>query len=211
MSFPLVLLLPLSLPCSVPRLGAFSASNAVIGGAVLRPTLETCILGDAVDGDSTKTLPAVESTGLDLAAEMGRAVRMGRPQWNLKNLYLKSDSELKTTYGNQVSGLGAKTAKAQTPNIPVCRHSQILKRMGAKFYAGLEYYESESSFLKAWEWKWEVEIGHLKKLDSREFSIITPPNFIRRLSLAPLSSGCVDFRLRRLGVDRYFVIHFFSF
>ena len=43
---------------------------------------------------------------------------------------------------------------------------EILKRMGARFYAGLEDYESESSFLRAWEWKWEGEIGHLKSVDS---------------------------------------------
>ena len=43
---------------------------------------------------------------------------------------------------------------------------EILKGMGARFYAGLEDYESESTFLRAWEWKWEGEIGHLKKVDS---------------------------------------------
>lgn len=42
---------------------------------------------------------------------------------------------------------------------------EILKGMGARFYAGLEDYESESTFLRAWEWKWEGEIGHLKKID----------------------------------------------
>ena len=40
---------------------------------------------------------------------------------------------------------------------------EILKGMGARFYAGLKDYESESTFLRAWEWKWEGEIGHLKK------------------------------------------------
>ncbi len=43
---------------------------------------------------------------------------------------------------------------------------EILKGMGARFYAGLEAYESESTFLRAWEWKWEGEIGHLKKVDA---------------------------------------------
>jgi len=42
---------------------------------------------------------------------------------------------------------------------------EILKGMGARFYAGLEPYQSESTFLKAWESKWEGEIGHLKKVD----------------------------------------------
>ena len=42
----------------------------------------------------------------------------------------------------------------------------ILKRMGAIFYTGLEQYEGESTFLRAWEWKWEGEIGHLKKVGS---------------------------------------------
>ena len=42
----------------------------------------------------------------------------------------------------------------------------ILKRMGAIFYPGLEQYEGESTFLRAWEWKWEGEIGHLKKVGS---------------------------------------------
>jgi len=43
---------------------------------------------------------------------------------------------------------------------------EILKGMGARFYAGLEDYESESTFLRAWEWKSEGDIGHLKKVDS---------------------------------------------
>jgi len=43
---------------------------------------------------------------------------------------------------------------------------EILKGMGARFYAGLEDYESESTFLTAWNWKWEGEIGHLKKVDT---------------------------------------------
>ncbi|KAL8720303.1 MAG: hypothetical protein Q9225_002815 [Loekoesia sp. 1 TL-2023] len=38
---------------------------------------------------------------------------------------------------------------------------EILKGMGARFYARVEDYESESTFLRAWEWKWEGEIGHL--------------------------------------------------
>ncbi|KAL8830349.1 MAG: hypothetical protein Q9191_001490 [Dirinaria sp. TL-2023a] len=43
---------------------------------------------------------------------------------------------------------------------------EILKGMGATFYAGLEDYDSGSTFLRAWEWKWEGEIGHLKKVES---------------------------------------------
>ncbi|KAL8772393.1 MAG: hypothetical protein Q9209_002344 [Squamulea sp. 1 TL-2023] len=43
---------------------------------------------------------------------------------------------------------------------------EILKGMGARFYAGLEDYESESTFLRAWNLKWEGEIGPLKKVDS---------------------------------------------
>ena len=43
---------------------------------------------------------------------------------------------------------------------------EILKGMGATLHAGLEDYDSESTFLRAWEWKWEGEIGHLKKVDS---------------------------------------------
>ena len=42
---------------------------------------------------------------------------------------------------------------------------EILKGMGARSYAGLQHYESESTFLRAWEWKWEGEAGHLKKVD----------------------------------------------
>ncbi|KAI4197392.1 MAG: hypothetical protein LQ350_005943 [Teloschistes chrysophthalmus] len=38
---------------------------------------------------------------------------------------------------------------------------EILKGLGAMFYDGLEDYESESTFLKAWDWKWEGEIGAL--------------------------------------------------
>ncbi|KAI4145260.1 MAG: hypothetical protein L6R39_003877 [Caloplaca ligustica] len=43
---------------------------------------------------------------------------------------------------------------------------EILKRMGAKFYVSLEQYEGDTTFLRAWEWKWEGEIGHLRKVDS---------------------------------------------
>ena len=43
---------------------------------------------------------------------------------------------------------------------------EILKRMGAKFYTGLEHCEGESTFLRAWGWKWEGEIGPLKKVGS---------------------------------------------
>ncbi|KAL8730915.1 MAG: hypothetical protein Q9181_004487, partial [Wetmoreana brouardii] len=42
---------------------------------------------------------------------------------------------------------------------------EILKRIGATFYPSLEHYKSESTFLRAWEWKSEGEIGHLKKLE----------------------------------------------
>lgn len=40
----------------------------------------------------------------------------------------------------------------------------ILKKMGAKFFGALEEYEGKSTFLKAWEWKWEGEIGELMKV-----------------------------------------------
>ena len=39
----------------------------------------------------------------------------------------------------------------------------ILKKMGAKYYPRLEDYESDSTFLRAWEWKWKGEIGDLMK------------------------------------------------
>ena len=41
---------------------------------------------------------------------------------------------------------------------------EILKGMGARFYAGLEDYKSEGTFLRAWSWKWEGEIGPLEKV-----------------------------------------------
>lgn len=41
----------------------------------------------------------------------------------------------------------------------------ILKKMGATYYASLKDYESEETFLKAWEWKREGEIGPLQKVD----------------------------------------------
>ena len=40
---------------------------------------------------------------------------------------------------------------------------QILKRMGAKYYANLQCYKAESTFLRAWEWKREGEVGALEK------------------------------------------------
>ena len=43
---------------------------------------------------------------------------------------------------------------------------EILKEIGARFYAGLEDYKSESTFLRACEWKSEGDIRHLKKVDS---------------------------------------------
>jgi hypothetical protein len=58
--YPLILLPPLLYPlallCSVPRLGAFSASNAFIIGALFRPALDviTCIIAGAVNGGSIK-------------------------------------------------------------------------------------------------------------------------------------------------------------
>ena len=39
----------------------------------------------------------------------------------------------------------------------------ILKKMGAKYYPRLEDYESDSTFLRAWDWKWKGEIGDLMK------------------------------------------------
>jgi hypothetical protein len=50
------LLCPLALLCSVPRLGAFSASNTFIVGALFRPALDviTCIIAGAVDGGGIK-------------------------------------------------------------------------------------------------------------------------------------------------------------
>ena len=41
----------------------------------------------------------------------------------------------------------------------------VLKKMGATYYANLEDYESEETFLKAWEWKWEGEVRTLQKVD----------------------------------------------
>lgn len=40
---------------------------------------------------------------------------------------------------------------------------EILKGMGAKFFCGLEDHTGTSTFLRAWEWKWEGEIGELVK------------------------------------------------
>ena len=41
----------------------------------------------------------------------------------------------------------------------------ILKKMGATYHASLDDYQSEHTFLKAWEWKWEGEVGPLRKVD----------------------------------------------
>ena len=41
---------------------------------------------------------------------------------------------------------------------------EILKQIGARFYPALGQYEGESTFLRAWEWKREGEIGQLKKV-----------------------------------------------
>lgn len=41
---------------------------------------------------------------------------------------------------------------------------EILKRLGARFFAGLEEYEGKTTFLKAWQWKSEGEIGELVKV-----------------------------------------------
>jgi hypothetical protein len=42
--------LPRPLPCPVPRLGAFSDSNAFIVGARFLPALEVCMAAGAVEG-----------------------------------------------------------------------------------------------------------------------------------------------------------------
>ncbi len=41
---------------------------------------------------------------------------------------------------------------------------EILKRLGARFFSGLEEYEGESTYLRAWEWKSEGEVGELVKV-----------------------------------------------
>ena len=41
---------------------------------------------------------------------------------------------------------------------------EVLKQMGARFYPALGEYEGESTFLRAWEWKWEGEIGEMRRV-----------------------------------------------
>lgn len=37
---------------------------------------------------------------------------------------------------------------------------EILKKMGARFFGAMEEdLEGETTFLRAWEWKWEGEVG----------------------------------------------------
>lgn len=62
---------------------------------------------------------------------------------------------------NLVPADAAKVKLAKT----MAERCEILEGMGARFYAGLKDYESESTFLRAWEWKFEGEIGPLKKVD----------------------------------------------
>ena len=40
---------------------------------------------------------------------------------------------------------------------------EILKGMGARFFDNLEEYKGRTTFLRAWEWKWEGEAGELVK------------------------------------------------
>ena len=40
---------------------------------------------------------------------------------------------------------------------------EILKRLGATFFHNLKEYEGDTTFLRAWEWKWDGEIGEMLK------------------------------------------------
>lgn len=63
---------------------------------------------------------------------------------------------------NLVPANAAKTKLAKTME----ERCEILKEMGARYYAGLKDYKNESTFLTAWSWKWEGEIGpSLKKIN----------------------------------------------
>ena len=72
-------------------------------------------------------------------------------------------SQMGTVEEDNVMPAGAAMVKLAASTEERCG---ILKRMGAIFYPGMEQYKAESTFLRAWEWKWEGEIRHLKKVDS---------------------------------------------
>ena len=61
---------------------------------------------------------------------------------------------------NMVPGDGARVLLAASME----ERCEVLKQMGASFYPALESYNGESTFLRAWEWKREGEIGPLKKV-----------------------------------------------
>ena len=42
---------------------------------------------------------------------------------------------------------------------------EILKKMGARFFGAMVDYEGETTFLRAWESKWEGEVGGLVKVE----------------------------------------------
>jgi hypothetical protein len=69
------LLCPLALLCSVPRLGAFSASNAFIIGALFRPAINviTCIIAGAVDSGGIKVLSTACSSSSSSSSSLWRA------------------------------------------------------------------------------------------------------------------------------------------
>jgi hypothetical protein len=72
---PLLPSLPLPMPllCSVPRFGTFSASNAFIVGALLRPALDFVIAAGAVDGRGIKASSTASSSSFSSSSSPGRA------------------------------------------------------------------------------------------------------------------------------------------
>ena len=58
---------------------------------------------------------------------------------------------------------------------------EIMKKMGAMFYASLHDYERRTTFLRAWEWKWEGEVGRMEKANRRGYKYETY-NFDARFS-----------------------------
>ena len=98
MFLPSVLALALVLALLWSPLDAFSTSNAFIVGAILRPILRTCILAGSVDGHSKdRPQPHCE----DEQTTVGSPWQQTQHQESLS----QSNSELKTTNGNQVAGL----------------------------------------------------------------------------------------------------------
>jgi hypothetical protein len=67
----------LILPCFTPRLGAFSAFNAFIVGALFRPAFDViaCIIAGAVDGGSIKALFTVYSSSSSSSSSSARRAR----------------------------------------------------------------------------------------------------------------------------------------